>query len=147
MNKNGKGGTIFIVLIPLILIVTLIIVDTLVSFTTKKNYEKVTESILTEIMTNGEIYVEDYSDEIKRAYERKGYETDMLVVEANSYDVYLENEHEYFNLFSSLSNKRGDDGEIKILGVTFKVKKNSVARLKVTASYDYEGNIVFEYTK
>ena len=147
MNKNGKGGTIFIVLIPLILIVTLIIVDTLVSFTTKKNYEKVTESILTEIMTNGEVYVEDYSDEIKRAYERKGYETDMLVVEANSYDVYLENEHEYFNLFSSLSNKRGDDGEIKILGVTFKVKKNSVARLKVTATYDYEGNIVFEYTK
>lgn len=147
MNKNGKGGTIFIVLIPLILIVTLIIVDTLVSFTTKKNYEKVTESILTEIMTNGEVYVEDYSDEIKRAYERKGYETDMLVVEANSYDVYLENEHEYFNLFSSLSNKRGDDGEIKILGVTFKVKKNSVAKLKVTASYDYEGNIVFEYTK
>lgn len=147
MNKNGKGGTIFIVLIPLILIVTLIIVDTIVSFTTKKNYEKVTESILTEIMTNDEIYVEDYSDEIKRAYERKGYETDMLVVEANSYDVYLENEHEYFNLFSSLSNKRGDDGEIKILGVTFKVKKNSVARLKVTASYDYEGNIVFEYTK
>lgn len=147
MNKNGKGGTIFIVLIPLILVVTLIIVDTIVSFTTKKNYEKVTESILTEIMTNDEIYVEDYSDEIKRAYERKGYETDMLVVEANSYDVYLENEHEYFNLFSSLSNKRGDDGEIKILGVTFKVKKNSVARLKVTATYDYENNIVFEYTK
>ena len=147
MNKNGKGGTIFIVLIPLILVVTLIIVDTIVSFTTKKNYEKVTESILTEIMTNDEIYVEDYSDEIKRAYERKGYETDMLVVEANSYDVYLENEHEYFNLFSSLSNKRGDDGEIKILGVTFKVKKNSVVRLKVTATYDYENNIVFEYTK
>ena len=147
MNNNGKSGTIFIVLIPLILIVTLIIVDTLVSFTTKKNYEKVTESILTEIMTNGEVYVEDYSDEIKRAYERKGYETDMLVVEANSYDVYLENEHEYFNLFSSLSNKRGDDGEIKILGVTFKVKKNSVARLKVSASYDYEDNIIFEYTK
>ena len=147
MNNNGKSGTIFIVLIPLILIVTLIIVDTIVSFTTNKNYEKVTESILTEIMTNDEIYVEDYSDEIKRAYERKGYETDMLVVEANSYDVYLENEHEYFNLFSSLSNKRGDDGEIKILGVTFKVKKNSVARLKVTATYDYENNIVFEYTK
>ena len=147
MNKNGKGGTIFIVLIPLILIVTLIIVDTIVSFTTKKNYEKVTESILTEIMTNDEIYVEDYSNEIKRAYERKGYETDMLVVEANSYDVYLENEHEYFNLFSSLSNKRGDDGEIKILGVTFKVKKNSVVRLKVTVTYDYENNIVFEYTK
>ena len=147
MNKNGKGGTIFILLIPLILVVTLIIVDTIVSFTTKKNYEKVTESILTEIMTNDEINVEDYSDEIKRAYERKGYETDMLVVEANSYDVYLENEHEYFNLFSSLSNKRGDDGEIKILGVTFKVKKNSVVRLKVTVTYDYENNIVFEYTK
>ena len=147
MNKTGKGGTIFIVLIPVILIVTLIIVDTIVSFTTNKTYQKVTENILTEIMTNEEIYVEDYSEEIKRAYERKGYETDMLVVEANSYDIYLENEHKYFNLFSSLTNKHGDDGEIKILGVTFKVKKNSIVRLKVTALYDYEDNIVFEYTK
>ena len=147
MNKNGKGGTIFIVLIPLILIVTLIIVDTIVSFTTNKNYERVTEEILTDIMNNNEINIEDYNEEIKHAYERKGYETDMLVVEANSYDVYIENEHEYFNLFSSLSKKHGDEGEIKILGVTFKVKKNSVARLKVTASYDYEGNIVFEYTR
>ena len=147
MNKCGKGGTIFIVLIPVILIVTLVIVDTIVNFTTNKNYEKVTENILTEIMTNDEIYVEDYNEEIKRAYERKGYETDMLVVELKDYGVYLENEHEYFNLFSSLTNKNGEDGEIKILGATFKVKKNSVARLKVSASYDYEDNIIFEYTK
>ena len=147
MNKYGKGGTIFIALIPVILIVTLVVVDTIISFTINKNYEKVTEKILTDIMTNSEVYVEDYSGEIKRAYERKGYETDMLVVEANSYDVYVENEHKYFNLFSSLLNKRGDDGEIKILGVTFKVKKNSIARLKVTATYDYENNLVFEYTK
>ena len=147
MDKYGKGGTIFIVLIPIILIVTLVVVDTIINFTTTKSYQRVTENVLNEVMNNPEIDVEDYNEEIKRAYERKGYETDMLVVEANSYDVYLENEHEYFNLFSSLSNKRGDDGEIKILGVTFKVKKNSVARLKVTATYDYENNIVFEYTK
>ena len=79
MNKCGKGGTIFIVLIPVILIVTLVIVDTIVNFTTNKNYEKVTENILTEIMTNDEIYVEDYNEEIKRAYERKGYEEPDIV--------------------------------------------------------------------
>lgn len=147
MNKYGKGGTIFIVLIPVILIVTLVVVDTIISFTTIKTYQKVTENILNEIINDPEIDAEEYSDEIKRAYERKGYETDMLVVEANSYDVYVENAHEYFNLFSSLSNGKGDEGEIKILGVTFKVKKNSVARLKVTATYNYENKLVFEYTK
>lgn len=147
MNKNGKGGIIFIVLIPLILIATLIIVDTIISYTTTKTYKKITESILTEVINNPEIDVEEYNEEIKRAYERKGYKTDMLVVEANSYDVYVENEHEYFNLFSSLSKKRSDEGEIKILGVTFKVKKNSVTRLKVTAKYNYEDELIFEYTK
>lgn len=147
MNKNGKGGIIFIILIPLILIATLIIVDTIISYTTTKTYKKVTENILTEIINNPEIDVSEYSEEIKKSYERKGYKTEMLVVEANSYDVYLENEHEYFNLFSSLSKKRGEDGEIKILGVTFKVKKNSVTRLKVTASYNYEDELIFEYTK
>lgn len=147
MNKNGKGGIIFIILIPLILIATLIIVDTIISYTTTKTYKKVTENILTEIINNPEIDVSEYSEEIKKSYERKGYKTDMLVVEANSYDVYLENEHEYFNLFSSLSKNRGCEGEIKILGVTFKVKKNSVTRLKVTASYNYEDKLIFEYTK
>lgn len=147
MNKNGKGGVIFIILIPLILIATLIIVDTIISYTTTKTYKKVTENILTEIINNPEIDVSEYSEEIKKSYERKGYKTDMLVVEANSYDVYLENEHEYFNLFSSLSKNRGCEGKIKILGVTFKVKKNSVTRLKVTASYNYEDELIFEYTK
>ena len=147
MDKYGKGGAIFIVLIPIILIVTLVVVDTIINFTTTKSYQRVTENVLNEVMNNPEIDVEDYNEEIKRAYERKGYETDMLVVEANSYDVYVENAHEYFNLFSSLSNGKGDEGEIKILGVTFKVKKNSVARLKVTATYNYENKLVFEYTK
>lgn len=147
MNKYGKGGAIFIVLIPIILIVTLVVVDTIISYTTTKTYQKITENILTEIITNPEIEIEDYNDEIKRAYERKGYETDMLVVEANSYDVYVENEHNYFGLFSSLSNNKGDEGEIKILGVTFKVKKNSVTRLKVTVTYNYEDELEFEYTK
>ncbi len=147
MDKYGKGGTIFIVLIPVILIITLVVVDTIINFTTTKAYQKVTENILNEVMNNPEIDVEDYSEEIKRSYERKGYETDMLVIEANSYDVYVENEHKYFNLFSSLINKNGEDGEIKILGVTFKGKKNSVARLKVTATYNYEDELEFEYTK
>lgn len=147
MNKYGKGGAIFIVLIPIILIITLVVVDTIISYTTTKTYQKITENILTEIITNPEIEIEDYNDEIKRAYERKGYETDMLVVEANSYDVYVENEHRYFGLFSSLSNNKGDKGEIKILGVTFKVKKNSVTRLKVTATYNSEDELEFEYTK
>lgn len=147
MNKYGKGGAIFIVLIPIILVMTFLIFDTIIGFITNKNYEKVTEKILTEIMTDEELGVEDYNEEIKRAYERKGFETDMLVVETNDYDVYVENEHKYFNLLTSLSKNPGEEVEIKILGVTFKVKKNSIARLKVIASYDYEGNVVFEYTK
>ena len=67
MNKYGKGGAIFIVLIPIILVMTFLIFDTIIGFITNKNYEKVTEKILTEIMTDEELGVEDYNEEIKRA--------------------------------------------------------------------------------
>lgn len=147
MNKSGKSNIIFLILIPIILILTLIVVDTIISYTNNKTYKKVTENIIEEVISDSEISVEQYNDEIKRKYERLGYETEMLVVEANSYDVYVENEHEYFGLFSSFSNRKGTETEIKILGITFKVKKNSVIRLKVRATYNYDDELKFEYTK
>lgn len=147
MNKTGKSSGAFIFLIPIILIVTLVVIDTIVSYTNNKTYQKITETIISEVMENERISEDEYSDEIKKAYERNGYETDMLVVDANSYDVYVENEHSYFGIFSSFSNKKSIESEIEIFGVTFKAKKNSVARIKVTAKYNSDEEIEFEYTE
>lgn len=147
MNKNGKSNIVFLLLIPIILVLTLIVVDTIISYTNNKSYKKITENIIKEVMSDETLDVQEYSDEIKKKYERLGYDTEMLVVEANSYDVYVENEYAYFGLFSSFSNRLGEETEIKILGVPFKVRKNSVMRLKVTASYNYGDELEFEYTK
>jgi len=47
----------------------------------------------------------------------------MLIVEADDYNVYVENEHKYFSIFSSFSNKKSIESEVKILGVTFKINE------------------------
>ncbi len=147
MNKTGKSNAIFIILIPIFLILALIIVDTIISYAENKRFKSTTEKIVNEVITNEDISYEDYEKEIKRLYERNNYDTKMLVVDANDYEVYVENEHNYFGLFSSLKKANSKKLDIKILGVTFKVKRNSKAFIKLTVKKDYDGNLKFEYAK
>ena len=147
MNNKGKSSFTFLLLIPLFFVIALIVIDTLFSFIENKRLKITTETILTNVVKNNDINVEEYSSEIKKEFERKGYKTDMLVVEANDYDIYVENEHSYFGIFSSFSKKKSMESDVEILGITFKAKKNSVARIKVTAKLNYENELEFEYTK
>ena len=149
MNKNGKGNIIFIILIPVFLILTVIIVDTIIGYTQTKTYKEVTERIIKEVMNEEDINYDEYYNEIKKRYDRRGYKTDRLVVEADSFKVYVENEHVYFGLLTSFSNK-GEDIEIRLLGIeylTFKLKKNSKTVIKVEAKYNYEDELQFEYVE
>lgn len=147
MNSSGKSSASFLALIPLFFVISLIVIDTLFSYVENKRFKNLTENIIKEVMANEDIDIEDYNEEIKKSYERNGYETDMLVVEANDYDVYIENEHNYFGIFSAFRNTKSEESKIKILGITFKVRKNSVARIKVRASFNYSDELNFEYTK
>ena len=145
MNKSGKSSFIFILLIPIFLIGTLIVVDTIISYNQKKLYKEITEKIITQVMEDDDFEYEEYYDEIKRLYEYYKYEKKMLVVDANETKVTVDNEHNYFGLFSSLTNRSGEDTIISILGVEFKAKKGSKISLSVEASYDSDDKIVFEY--
>ena len=147
MNKLGKSDIKFILLIPLILIATLIVVDTLISYSENKRFKTITEEIIKGTMEDDNIEYSEYYDEIKKQYERNDYDTDMLVVEANNYSVYVENEHKYFGLLSSLRNSKNEKQQVKLLGITFNLRKNSKAFVKVTAKYDYNNNLTFEYEK
>lgn len=147
MGNSGKSSTTLLVLIPVFFVISLIVVDTIFNYTENKRFKSTTEKIIREVLNDSEINYENYKNEIKRRYERNGYETEMLVVESNDYDVYVENEHIYFGIFSSIFNKKNKESEIKILGVPFKIRKNSVAQIKVNATYDYNNEIIFEYTK
>lgn len=147
MNKLGKSDIKFILLIPLILIATLIVVDTLISYSENKRFKTITEEIIKGTMEDDNIEYSEYYDEIKKQYEKNDYDTDMLVVEANSYSVYVENEHKYFGLLSSLRNSINEKQQVKLLGITFNLRKNSKALVKVTAKYDYNNNLTFEYEK
>ena len=87
-------------------------------------------------MTNKELDEDEYYNEIKRLYEQKNYETDNLVVDANSYLVRVDNEHSYFGIISSLTDRTGEDGEISIFGVKFNVKKASKVFFRAEAKYN-----------
>lgn len=147
MNKLGKSDIKFILLIPFILLATLIVVDTLISYSENKRFKTITEEIIKGTMEDDNIEYSEYYDEIKKQYEKNDYDTDMLVVEANSYSVYVENEHKYFGLLSSLRNSINEKQQVKLLGITFNLRKNGKALVKVTAKYDYNNNLTFEYEK
>lgn len=147
MKNNGKSSIIFLILIPLILIVTLIIIDTIISYGVNKKFKNDTETIIKDVLTNDELNYDEYYNEIKRLYEKKNYDTERLVVESDDYNFYLENEYNYFNLFSSLKNTKNKKEYVTILGFTFKAKRNSKAFIKVNADYDNMGKIIFTYTK
>lgn len=147
MKNNGKSSIIFLILIPLILIVTLIIIDTIISYGVNKKFKNDTETIIKDVLTNDELNYDEYYNEIKRLYEKKNYDTERLVVESDDYNFYLENEYNYFNLFSSLKNTKNKKEYVTILGFTFKAKRNSKAFIKVNANYDNMGKIIFTYTK
>lgn len=145
MNKNGKGNAIYIILIPLIIIGILFIADTFISYNQKRNYKYITENVIKNVIDNEGSNYDNYYKEIKRVYEYNGYETDMLVVDASQYQIYVENEHEYFGIFSSLFGS-GKEETIKLFGlIDFKAKKSSKVSLKVEATFDENDELQFEY--
>ena len=109
--------------------------------------EKITENIIYEVMNNNDLYYDEYYDEIKRLYEFNNYETDMLVVEASDYKVTIDNEHKFFGLISSLTNKTTDYTMINLLGLEFKVKKSSKITISVEAKFNSEDEIELEYVE
>lgn len=145
MNNKGKSNIIFIILIPLFIVIALLIVDTVNSYSENNRYKHITENIIKDTM-NSDLDSTEYYDEIKRLYKLNNYEVDSLVVDANDYEVNVINEHNYFSLLTSLKKSFNETSEIKILGITFKVKKNSKTIIKVKAN-KIDNEIKFTYEK
>lgn len=147
--KKSSGGIITLLLIPVFLVLILVIIDTIVGYTQNKTFKEVTERVIEEVVSNEDIAVEDYSAEIKRVYERRGYKTDGLVVDATEDKIYVENDMMYFGIFTSLK-KYGEEIYIPLFGIeqlTFKLKKGSKAFVRVEATFDENNELVFEYLK
>lgn len=149
MNNKGKGNAIFILLIPVFIFFSMIISDTFFRYSEEKKFKIATEKIINEVMDNDDIDYNEYYKEIKRLYELKKYNTNMLVVDADEYNVHVENEYVYFSLFTSLS-RTGEVFEVKLFNIdylTFKLKKNSRFMLKVDVKENEKGKRIFEYSE
>ena len=149
MNSSGKGNALMILLIPVFLVVILLVTDTVISYSQNKSFKRVTEEVIEEVVNNKDITLDEYKSEIKRVYERRGYKTDGLVVEAEEDRLYVENDHLYFGLFTSFKSY-GEDIEIKLFGIehlTFRLKKASKTFVKVEVTFDENNELVYEYLK
>ena len=145
MNKNGKSNILILILMPVFVIMTLVIADTVISYTLNKQFKNDTENIITTVMNNSKLSYEDYHEEIKKLYENKGYDTGRLIVNADKYKVTVDNEHRYFGLISSITNSKAEKEKIKIYGIEFNVKKGSKTVISVEAKYNHENELEFEY--
>ena len=146
-SNSGKSHVFFIIIIPLVLILGAILVDTWISYSTNKKFRLTTETILNDMIEVEGITPEEYEDYIRRAYERNDYKTDNLVVEASTDRIYVENDMQYSGIFSSLFYKNKNTVEKVIFGVRARVSENSKAFIKCEATYGSDGKLVFKYIK
>ena len=69
MNNKGKSNIIFIILIPLFIVIALLIVDTVNSYSENNRYKHITENIIKDTI-NSDLDSTEYYDEIKFTYEK-----------------------------------------------------------------------------
>ncbi len=148
-KSSDKSKVFSLLLIPLFLVFGAIVIDTGISMYQSHKLKSDTESFINEVVSRDDLDYTEYENEIRRIYERYNYETDMLVVSASSNKIYVENEHKYSGIFTSLFYKSKEENieEKKILGIPFHISKNSKAFVKVEATIDDKGNINFEYVE
>lgn len=147
MNNNGKGGALFVLLIPVFIIVVLLVVDTFISYSQNKTFKEITEIVIKEVEKNEDLDEETYREKIAKTYENFGYKTDDLLVikEYNGYTI--ENEHLYFGVFNSFL-KAGVEEQVTFFDIeylTFKIRKSSRAFVKARVIYDNKGEYTIEF--
>lgn len=148
LNKNGKGSAAYLLLVPLILVIGAIVIDTIINYSQEKKYKLITETIVKDIITQEDISEDEYEATIKKFYERNGYKTENMVVEIKGNGkMYLENEHHYSGILTSIFSENKNSVEKVLFGVRVKLAENSKVFLKINIDYTDKNDIKFEYLK
>lgn len=100
LNNKGQTLIMFILLIPLILVIMALVVDTSFVFKEKIKFQSVTKTIMKTTYENKD--ATDFNDKIINLYKKNGIYTNNIVIKVNSDSVVIKNQAKVKSIFGNI---------------------------------------------
>lgn len=100
LNNKGQTLIMFILLIPLILVIMALVVDTSFVFKEKIKFQSVTKTIMKTTYENKD--ATDFNDKIINLYKKNGIYTNNIVIIVNSDSVVIKNQAKVKSVFGNI---------------------------------------------
>lgn len=113
LNNKGQTLIMFILLIPFILVIMALVIDTSFVYKEKIKFQSVTKTIMKTTYENKD--ATDFNDKIINLYKKNGIYTNNIVIKVNSDSVVIKNQAKVKSVFGNIIG-------IKNYGVKFSYK-------------------------
>lgn len=100
LNNKGQTLIMFILLIPLILVIMALVVDTSFVFKEKIKFQSVTKTIMKTTYENKD--ATDFNDKIINLYKKNRIYTNNIVIKVNSDSVVIKNQAKVKSIFGNI---------------------------------------------
>lgn len=100
LNNKGQTLIMFILLIPLILVIMALVVDTSFVYKEKIKFQSVTKTIMKTTYENKD--ATDFNDKIINLYKKNGIYTNNIVIKVNSNSVVIKNQAKVKSVFGNI---------------------------------------------
>lgn len=100
LNNKGQTLIMFILLIPLILVIMALVVDTSFVYKEKIKFQSVTKTIMKTTYENKD--ATDFNDKIINLYKKNGIYTNNIVIKVNSDSVVIKNQAKVKSVFGNI---------------------------------------------
>lgn len=100
LNNKGQTLIMFILLIPLILVIMALVIDTSFVYKEKIKFQSVTKIIMKTTYENKD--ATDFNDKIINLYKKNGIYTNNIVIKVNSNSVVIKNQAKVKSVFGNI---------------------------------------------
>ena len=100
LNNKGQTLIMFILLIPLILVIMALVVDTSFVYKEKIKFQSVTKTIMKTTYENKD--TTDFNDKTINLYKKNGIDTNNIVIKVNSDSIVIKNQTKVKSIFGNI---------------------------------------------
>ena len=100
LNNKGQTLIMFILLIPLILVIMALVIDTSFVYKEKIKFQSVTKTIMKTTYENKD--TTDFNDKTINLYKKNGIDTNNIVIKVNSDSVVIKNQAKVKSVFGNI---------------------------------------------
>ena len=100
LNNKGQTLIMFILLIPLILVIMALVIDTSFVYKEKIKFQSVTKTIMKTTYKNKD--TTDFNDKTINLYKKNGIDTNNIVIKVNSDSIVIKNQTKVKSIFGNI---------------------------------------------